>query len=98
MSSYLESLVDHVVSVISNEGRVYTGILKSFDQSMNLVMNNCYEKVYSQEEGVEFLKLGLYFLRGDNVAIVSEIDENLEKQVDYKEIRAEPIKELKLHN
>ena len=97
MTSYMESLVDQVISVITNEGRVFNGVLKSFDQSMNMVISQCIEKVYSVDEGVEFIKMGLYIIRGDNVAIVSEIDELLEKQIDYSTIKADKIKEMKLH-
>ncbi len=97
MTTYIESLIDQVVSVITNEGRVFTGVLKSFDQSMNMVLQDCFEKIYSLEEGVNFIKMGVYMIRGDNVAIVSEVDEILEKQIDYSAIKAEKIKEMKLH-
>lgn len=97
MTSYIESLIDQVVSVITNEGRVFSGVVKSFDQSMNLVLQDCFEKIYSLDEGVVFIKMGLYMIRGDNVAIVSELDEILENQVDYSQIKAEKIKEMKLH-
>jgi U6 snRNA-associated Sm-like protein LSm8 len=97
MTSYVESLVDQVVQVITSEGRVFTGVLKSFDQSMNMVLSECYEKVYSPDEGVSFAKMGLYMIRGDNVAMVSEVDELLEKQVDYSQIKAEKLIEMKLH-
>src|SRR4051812_37052983 len=97
MSSYVESLVDQLITVITNEGRSFTGFLKSFDQSMNMFINNCFEKVYSDNQGVEFVKMGLYMIRGDNVAIIAEVDELLEKQIDYSEIKAQPLKEMKLH-
>jgi len=97
MTSYVESLVEQVVSVITNEGRVFTGVLKSFDQSMNMVISNCFEKVYSTDEAVNFIKMGLYMIRGDNVALISEVDELLEKQVDYSQIKAEKLNEMKLH-
>ena len=97
MSSYVENIIDSVVTVITTEGKVYTGVLKSFDQSMNIILNNCYEKIYSLEESVSFQKIGLYMIRGDMVMVISEVDENLEKQVDLKQIKAEPLKEVKLH-
>jgi U6 snRNA-associated Sm-like protein LSm8 len=97
MSSYVENLINCIVSVITTEGKVYTGILKSFDQSMNIILYNAYEKIYSLDEGVSFQKIGLYMIRGDMVIIISEVDENLEKQIDLKEIKAEPLKEIKLH-
>jgi len=97
MTSYIEGLIDQVILVITNEGRVFTGVLKSFDQSINMVISECYEKVYSIEEGVNFIKMGVYMIRGDNVTMVSEVDELLEKQIDYSQIKAEQLKEMKLH-
>jgi U6 snRNA-associated Sm-like protein LSm8 len=97
MTTYIESLVDQLVLVITNEGRVFTGVLKSFDQSMNMFLGDCFEKVYSLDEGVNFIKMGLYMIRGDNVSLISEVDELLEKQVDYSQIMAEPIKEMNWH-
>jgi len=96
MTSYVEGLVDSVVSVITNDGRVFTGILKSFDQSMNIVVKNCYEKVYTTE-GVKFVEIGMYFIRGDNVSIVSEVDEEMESTINYKEIKAEQMPGMKIH-
>jgi len=97
MASYLENLIDFMVNVVTNEGRVFTGILKSFDQSINMIIKDCFEKVYSKDEGVKFASMGLYMIRGDNVMIVSEVDENLEKNIDYKEVKAEKLKEVKTH-
>jgi U6 snRNA-associated Sm-like protein LSm8 len=97
MTSYIESLVDSYVTVINTEGRVFSGYLKSFDQSMNIFLSDCLEKIYSLEEGVEFQKMGLYMIRGDNVAVISEVDENLEKQIDYSKVKAQKLKEMKLH-
>ena len=96
MSTYVEVLIDQVVCVITTEGRVFTGILKSLDQLMNLVLSECFEKVYSKEEGVRFIKMGLYMIRGDNVAIISEVDEILEKQIDYTQIKADVLKNIKI--
>ena len=97
MTSYIESLVDQLVIVVTVEGRVFTGVLRSFDQYMNMFISECLEKVYSSNEGVNFIKLGLYLIRGDNVSLVSEVDELMEKQVDYSKIMAEPLKEMKWH-
>jgi U6 snRNA-associated Sm-like protein LSm8 len=97
MASYLENLIDFMVVAITIEGRVFTGILKSFDQSMNMIIKDCFEKIYSKEEGVKFINMGLYMLRGDNIMIVSEVDENLERNIDYREVKAEKLKEVKTH-
>lgn len=41
--------------------------MKGFDQTTNLVLENCHERVYSVGAGVEQLVLGLYIIRGDNM-------------------------------
>ncbi|GFH25567.1 U6 snRNA-associated Sm-like protein LSm8, partial [Haematococcus lacustris] len=62
--------VDTVVSVITNDGRNLV--------ATNLVLAETHERVYSTKQGVEQVPLGLYFVRGDNVAMVGELDEDLD--------------------
>jgi hypothetical protein len=38
--------------------------------------------------------MGLFMLRGDNVAIISEIDQDLEKKIDYSKIKGNKLKEF----
>jgi small nuclear ribonucleoprotein (snRNP)-like protein len=47
------------------------GTLKGYDQTTNLVLENCHERVYSPAEGVEQIVLGLYIMRGDSMYVVS---------------------------
>lgn len=84
------------VQVISTEGRVFTGELLSYDKSVNIILKDCMEKVYSESTGVKFHKIGIYILRGDNVAIVSEIVQSLEKEINYEEVKGKQIKEFNL--
>ena len=35
--------------------------------------------------------MGLYVIRGENVVLVGELDEELEKQIDLTSTRAEPL-------
>jgi len=46
---------------------VYQGTLKGFDQTINLILSGCQERVYSPESGIEVVQMGLYIVRGDNV-------------------------------
>lgn len=41
------------------------GTLAGFDQRSNVVLSNSTERVYSLEEGVEEVPLGLYLVKGD---------------------------------
>lgn len=58
------------------------------DQVQNLILAEAAEHLFSTEANVEEVPLGLYVVRGDNVAIVGEADAlNLE-------LRAEPLPEV----
>ena len=43
------------------------GKLKGFDQTVNVILNESHERVYSTSSGVEEVPLGLYIIRGDNM-------------------------------
>ena len=43
------------------------GTLKGFDQTINLILDESHERVFSSSQGVEQVVLGLYIVRGDNV-------------------------------
>ncbi|KAM0917401.1 hypothetical protein ACQ4PT_009535 [Festuca glaucescens] len=88
----LESLVDQVISVITNDGRNIVGTLRGFDQATNLILDESHERVYSTKEGVQQLVLGLYIIRGDNISVVGEVDEELDAALDMSKLRAQPLK------
>ena len=46
---------------------MFQGQLKGIDQTINLILDESHERVYSSTEGVEQVILGLYIVRGDNV-------------------------------
>ncbi|OVA02864.1 Ribonucleoprotein LSM domain [Macleaya cordata] len=90
----LESLVDQQISVITNDGRNIVGVLKGFDQATNIILDESHERVYSTKEGVQQLVLGLYIIRGDNISIVGEVDEELDSNLDMSKLRAHPLKPI----
>lgn len=45
----------------------FQGKLKGFDQTVNVILNESHERVYSTSSGVEEVPLGLYIIRGDNM-------------------------------
>ena len=90
MSATLESYVSRPVSVITSDGRNFVGTLKGFDQTINLILDETHERVYSGGQGVEQVSpvtlslmlistfqvvLGLHIVRGDNICVIGEIDE-----------------------
>jgi len=88
----LEPLVDKVVQVITNDGRNIVGLLKGFDQTTNVILDECHERVFSTTAGVEQVMLGLYIVRGDNIALVGEVDEEIDAEIDLAMLKAEPLK------
>ncbi|XP_075651890.1 sm-like protein LSM8 isoform X1 [Castanea sativa] len=44
------------------------------------------------QEGVQQLVLGLYIMRGDNISIVGELDEELDSHLDMSKLKAHPLK------
>lgn len=90
MASGLEGYINHTVTVLTSEGRIIVGTLKGFDQTVNLILDDSHERVYSST-GVEQVTLGLYIVRGDNVALIGEVDEEVDKKIDFSEIRVDPV-------
>ncbi|XP_062522741.1 U6 snRNA-associated Sm-like protein LSm8 [Corticium candelabrum] len=91
MAGTLESCVNQTVAIVTNDGRIIVGLLKGFDQTINVILENSHERVYSSASGVEQVALGLYIIRGDNIAVIGEIDEEMDSTLDLSEIRAEPL-------
>lgn len=48
----------------------FKGTLKGFDQTINLILDESHERVFSSSQGVEQVVLGLYIVRGDNVYVL----------------------------
>ncbi|CAF2187740.1 unnamed protein product [Brassica rapa] len=88
----LESLVDQIISVITNDGRNIVGVLKGFDQATNIILDESHERVFSTKEGVQQHVLGLYIIRGDNIGVIGELDEELDASLDFSKLRAHPLK------
>ncbi|XP_066284271.1 U6 snRNA-associated Sm-like protein LSm8 [Branchiostoma lanceolatum] len=91
MANALEDYVNKTVSVITSDGRMIVGTLKGFDQTTNLILDESHERVFSSGQGVEQVVLGLYIIRGDNIAVVGEIDDDIDTRLDMINIKAEPL-------
>ncbi|KAI9556462.1 U6 snRNA-associated Sm-like protein LSm8 [Daphnia magna] len=94
MASTLDSYVNRAVCVITGDGRNFIGILKGFDQTINLIIDDSHERVFSSSQGVEQVQLGLHIIRGDNVVLIGEIDNELDSRLNLSEIRAEPLAQI----
>ncbi|KAF9219494.1 Sm-like ribonucleoprotein [Gyrodon lividus] len=87
----LQGYVDRRVLLVLQDGRAIVGTLAGFDQKSNVVLSESKERVYSMEEGVEEIPLGLYLVKGDMIVLIGELDDAIDQAVDLSSIRAEPI-------
>ena len=62
------------ILVLTSDARVILGTFVGHDQVQNLILNDALERVYSEDEDVEAVPLGLYVIRGDNVCLIGEYD------------------------
>ena len=95
MASFIEGLIKKNVQVITIDGRTFLGTLTSFDKNINIVLDNCIERIYSINQPIKEEKIGYYFIKGDNVALITDGGEQKKKE-DISHIKANPIKEFVL--
>lgn len=91
MAQVLDAYVSKSVNVVTADGRIIIGTLRGFDQAINIILDDSHERVFSANYGVEQVPLGLYIIRGDNVALIGEIDEDQDRDIDFSRIRADPL-------
>ena len=91
MANALESYTGHTVAVVTQDGRMIVGTLKGFDQTANLILDESHERVFSSDAGVQQVVLGLYIIRGDNIAVVGEIDDEIDSSLEMSAIKARPF-------
>eukprot|EP00741_Cyanophora_paradoxa_P010396 tig00020531_g10054.t1 len=74
----LNKYVDKPVEVKFNGGRQVTGILKGYDPLVNIVLDDCVERIRDAEDPYkvtdETRKLGLVVCRGTAVMLVCPVD------------------------
>jgi U6 snRNA-associated Sm-like protein LSm8 len=70
------------------------GLLHSCDGSMNLVLQEAVERIIrpiEDEEPSEEVPLGLYIIRGDSVAVVGRVDEEIDGKIDWGKVHGEVL-------
>ncbi len=70
-ASLVEDL-DKRLLVVLRDGRQYIGILRSFDQFSNIVLEECVERVVVDSSYAD-VPLGLYVVRGENVVLMGDL-------------------------
>eukprot|EP01135_Chromosphaera_perkinsii_P008583 Nk52_evm25s1401 gene=Nk52_evmTU25s1401 len=87
------SLVDEVdrkLLVVMRDGRKLIGILRSFDQFANLVLQDTIERIYVGKCYGDIPR-GIFIIRGENVILLGEIDTEMETTATLREVSVEEI-------
>ena len=53
--------------MITNDGRCLIGLLRGFDNTINVILEKSFERVFDTDAGVVVNELGLHIVRGDNM-------------------------------
>lgn len=93
--SALSGYLQQSVAVITTDGRYFTGILKGYDHSTNLILANTKERVLYEDDSPDIIDLGVYMLRGETVVVCGLIDNEVDQQIDWTKVRGKPLKSTK---
>ncbi|KAI6220045.1 TRNA pseudouridine synthase [Aphelenchoides fujianensis] len=55
----LDGFMNKTVSVIAGDGRNFVGMMKGFDQTINIILEGCHERVYSEVNGITQIPAGV---------------------------------------
>lgn len=89
-----EACNDQSVSVITADGKVLVGTLKGIDSGTNVILDDSHERVFSNDHGVEKHQLGLCVIRGENVAVIGQVDRDMDLKLDLTRCKAKPLKQV----
>ncbi|KAL5117864.1 hypothetical protein ACEQ8H_004182 [Pleosporales sp. CAS-2024a] len=90
----LNAYLNKRVTVLTLDGRTMVGTLFSCDGSMNLVLQSAIERIIrprDEDLASEEVPLGLYIVRGDSVAVVGRLDEELDASIDWGKVQGEVL-------
>ncbi|OCH96449.1 Sm-like ribonucleo protein [Obba rivulosa] len=84
-SGSLVDCVDRKMLVVLRDGRKLQGVLRSYDQFANLVLEDTVERIYHQDVFAETWR-GLFLIRGENVVLLGEIDLDQEDEIPLRQV------------
>lgn len=75
--------------VLTTDARMFEGILEGFDNSTNIVLSTCIERIVGPE--YQQLEMGVYMIRGTNVVCIGAV----ERDVKWEEVNGDKLKGTK---
>ncbi|KAG0098837.1 N(alpha)-acetyltransferase 38, NatC auxiliary [Podila epicladia] len=58
---------------------------------MNVILTDTHERLFSSTEPMKSVPIGVYVIRGETIAIIGQLDEELDEAADYENMRIEPL-------
>lgn len=89
-SGSLVDCVDRKMLVVLRDGRKLQGVLRSYDQFANLVLEDTVERIYHGNAFAESFH-GIFLIRGENVVLLGEIDLDQEDDVPLQQFAYEVL-------
>eukprot|EP00013_Stygamoeba_regulata_P005421 CAMPEP_0177634972 /NCGR_PEP_ID=MMETSP0447-20121125/3652_1 /TAXON_ID=0 /ORGANISM="Stygamoeba regulata, Strain BSH-02190019" /LENGTH=132 /DNA_ID=CAMNT_0019136727 /DNA_START=214 /DNA_END=612 /DNA_ORIENTATION=+ len=92
------SLVDEVdkrLLVVLRDGRKLIGTMRSFDQFANVVLENTIERIVVGSAYGD-IPLGWFIIRGENIVLMGELDEDKERASVLQQVSVEEITERQM--
>merc|ERR1712051_860965 len=77
--------IDKKLMVLLRDGRTLIGYLRSVDQFANLVLHRTIERIHVGSEYGDIPR-GIFIVRGENVVLLGEIDDEKEANMNLEEI------------
>jgi U6 snRNA-associated Sm-like protein LSm1 len=89
----LSDQLDKRVMIVLRDGKKLIGMLRSYDQFANMVLESTVERIVVGDQFGD-LPLGLYMVRGENVVLMGEVDEDKERTQNLRNTSLQDILEL----
>ncbi|KAI9832343.1 MAG: hypothetical protein M1826_002029 [Phylliscum demangeonii] len=91
-AAQLLDLTDKKLMVVLRDGRKLIGVLRSWDQFANLVLQDTVERIFIHELYADVPR-GIYMVRGENVLLLGEIDLDKDDYIPepYREAPADEV-------
>ncbi|KAF8794146.1 U6 snRNA-associated Sm-like protein LSm1 [Argiope bruennichi] len=87
--------IDKKIMVELRDGRILIGYLRSIDQFANLVLHRTVERIHVDSRYGE-IPLGVFIVRGDNVVLLGEFDDDKDRTTKLIRVSKEEILEAQV--
>eukprot|EP01041_Mallomonas_annulata_P009983 gene9983-20758_t len=84
--------IDKRIMIILRDGRHLVGVLRSFDQFLNLILEDACERVILADKYGD-IPLGVYIVRGENIILLGELDPIAESAMSLEKVEPEMLLE-----